>query len=70
VIPPDALAPLSERGYVPRPEIVTVMLIGGQPALSSYAALNRMGVAVVPVPGDAVPSVRVMSCDAPLQLAA
>jgi len=55
---------------VPTPEIVTVMLVGMQPALSAYTTLNRIWVAVVPASGDARPEVSVISCDAPLQLAA
>ena len=68
--PPDGPGPAAVSGKVPTPEIVTVMLIGSQLALSSYTALKRIVVAVVPVAGDTVPPARVISCDAPLQLAA
>jgi hypothetical protein len=35
VVPPEGAAPAEVSGNVPTPEIVTVMLIGSQPALSS-----------------------------------
>ena len=55
---------------MPTPETVTVMLIGGQSALSVYTALKRTAAVVVVTAGDALPALSVISCEAPLQLAA
>ncbi|HEX7171497.1 MAG TPA: hypothetical protein VF365_02695 [Candidatus Limnocylindria bacterium] len=69
------MVPLAEvvpaaRGKVPTPEIVTVMLVGSQSALSTYRTLNRILVDGEPLPGDALPRISVISWDLPLQLAA
>ena len=52
------------------PLTVTVMLLGVQPALSAYSTLKTIVVDVLPLPGVAAPRDRLISCDAPLQLAA
>lgn len=46
------------------------MLLGSQPALSVYRTLKRIDVDVDPVPGEAPPDDSVITCEAPLQLAA
>lgn len=64
----DVVARASAK--VPTPAMVTVMLVGAQPALSLYVTLKTIAVEVEPLPGVAVPRDRAISCDAPLQLAA
>lgn len=62
--------PVAVRGNVPTPEIVTVMLIGGQSALSMYTTLKRNDVPVLPTLGETDPVLSDMSWELPLQLAA
>lgn len=55
--------------YVPTPLTLTTMVVGGQPALSLYETEKVKVVAVVPDPGATRPPARLVTCDAPVQLA-
>jgi len=62
--------PLVDRLNVPAPLTLTTMDVGTQAAVSLYQTEKVKIVAVVPVPGATRPLVRVVTCDAPTQLAA